>query len=117
MNSVSTWSACGLCRYVMTKDMLNEVKIAGKSLFLCKSCYAEFLIAKSDNPYLANTKRLIDADELIRNMKERDDDNGGEPLNAVDRGYHLCFEHMCKEIEQMEKIEIPPMEEKDEKTI
>ena len=55
-------------------------------------------------------KRLIDADELIRTMKERDDDNGGEPLNAVDRGYHLCFEHMCKEIEQMDKIEIPQME-------
>lgn len=52
--------------------------------------------------------RLIDADELIRTMKERDDDNGGEPLNAVDRGYHLCFEHMCKEIEQIDKIEIPP---------
>ena len=34
-------------------------------------------------------------------MKERDDDNGGEPLNAVDRGYHLACEHLNKEIEYM----------------
>jgi hypothetical protein len=34
-------------------------------------------------------------------MKSRDEDNGGEPLNAVDRGYHLAFEHLCEEIDSL----------------
>lgn len=34
--------------------------------------------------------RIGDLDKLIKAMKERDEDNGGEPLNAVDRGYHLA---------------------------
>lgn len=38
---------------------------------------------------------------LKQRMKERDDDNGGEPLNAIDKGYHLAFEHLCKEIENL----------------
>ena len=37
--------------------------------------------------------------ELTDKMKERDDDNGGEPLNAVDKGYHLACEHLYKEID------------------
>jgi len=41
--------------------------------------------------------------ELKYNMKERDDDNGGEPLNAVDRGYHLACEHLYKEIDEILK--------------
>lgn len=40
-------------------------------------------------------------EELKSKMKERDDDNGGEPLNAVDRGYHLACEHLCKEIDNL----------------
>ena len=40
-------------------------------------------------------------EELKSKMKERDDDNGGEPLNAVDRGYHLAYEHLCKEIDNL----------------
>lgn len=42
-------------------------------------------------------------DELKRKMKERDDDNGGEPLNAVDRGYHLACEHLYQEIYELLK--------------
>lgn len=34
-------------------------------------------------------------------MKDRDEDNGGEPLNAVDRGYHLAYEHLCVEIDNL----------------
>ena len=41
--------------------------------------------------------------ELKYNMKERDDDNDGEPLNAVDRGYHLACEHLYKEIDEILK--------------
>ena len=41
------------------------------------------------------------SDELKGRMKNRDEDNGGEPLNAVDRGYHLAFEHLCKEIDSL----------------
>ena len=36
-------------------------------------------------------------------MKERDEDNGGEPLNAVDRGYHLAYKHLCEEIDNLLK--------------
>ena len=47
--------------------------------------------------------RLGDLDKLIRVMKVRDEDNGGEPLNAVDRGYHLAYEHLCEEIDNLLK--------------
>ena len=40
-------------------------------------------------------------EKLKSKMKERDEDNGGEPLNAVDRGYHLAYEHLCKEIDNL----------------
>lgn len=49
-------------------------------------------------------------EELKSKMKERDDDNGGEPLNAVDRGYHLACEHLCKEIDNL----LSESEEKDD---
>ena len=43
-------------------------------------------------PYLNKLKAI---------MKERDNDNGGEPLNAIDRGYHLAYEHLCEEIDNL----------------
>jgi hypothetical protein len=36
-------------------------------------------------------------------MKDRDEDNGGEPLNGVDKGYHLAYEHLCEEIDNLLK--------------
>lgn len=47
--------------------------------------------------------RIGDLDKLIKAMKERDEDNGGEPLNVVDRGYHLAYEHLCEEIDNLLK--------------
>ena len=44
--------------------------------------------------------RIGDLDGLIQTMKARNDDNGGEPLNAVDRGYDLAYQHMVKEAEE-----------------
>lgn len=41
--------------------------------------------------------RIGDLDKLIKAMKERNDDNGGEPLNNVDQGYDLAFQHMIEE--------------------
>ena len=42
--------------------------------------------------------------ETLKNkMRERDEDNGGEPLNAVDTGYHLAVGHMIKEIDELLK--------------
>lgn len=38
---------------------------------------------------------------LKAEMKKRDDDNGGEPLNMVDKGYHLACEHLYKEIDKL----------------
>ena len=45
-------------------------------------------------------KRLIDADELMRAMKERDEDCR-EPKNAVDKGYSLAVERMNEEIKRI----------------
>ena len=41
--------------------------------------------------------KIGDLDKLIRAMKERNNDNGDEPFNAVDRGYDLAFQHMVEE--------------------
>ncbi len=49
--------------------------------------------------------RIGDLDALIQTMKERNDDNGGEPLNAVDRGYNLAYQHMVKEAKECVIIE------------
>lgn len=40
--------------------------------------------------------RIGDLDQLIQTIKELNDDNGGEPLNAVDRGYDLAYQHMVE---------------------
>lgn len=39
--------------------------------------------------------------ELANKMKERDEENGGEPLNMVDKGYHLACEHLNEEIDKL----------------
>ena len=49
--------------------------------------------------------RIGDLDALIRAMKERNEDNGGEPLNAVDRGYDLAYQHMVEETKECVIIE------------
>lgn len=49
--------------------------------------------------------RIGNLDKLIQTMKARNDDNGGEPLNAVDRGYDLACQHMVKEAEECVIIE------------
>lgn len=49
--------------------------------------------------------RLGDLDKLIQAMKARNDDNGGEPLNAVDRGYDLAYQHMIEEAKECVIIE------------
>ena len=41
-------------------------------------------------------------EELKRLMKKRDNYiSGGEPLNAVDRGYHLACEHLYNDIDKL----------------
>lgn len=50
--------------------------------------------------------KIGDLGKLIRAMKERNDDNGGEPLNAVDRGYDLAFQHMIEESKECVIIEV-----------
>lgn len=47
-----------------------------------------------------------DLDKLIQAMKERNNDNGGEPLNAVDRGYDLACQHMVKEAKECVIIKV-----------
>ena len=60
-------------------------------------------VVKNGTPLPKGHGRLGDLDKLIRVMKVRDEDNGGEPLNAVDRGYHLAYEHLCEEIDNLLK--------------
>lgn len=60
---------------------------------------------KNGTPLPKGHGRIGDLDRLIQTMKERNDDNGGEPLNAVDRGYDLAYQHMVKEAEECVIIE------------
>ncbi len=55
----------------------------------------------NDIEKLVKTAVKLNFDLLLAKMKERDDDNGGEPLNAVDTGYHLAVTHMKEEIEDI----------------
>ena len=54
---------------------------------------------------LPKNHNIGDLTKLINAMKERNDDNGGEPLNAVDRGYDLAYQHMVKEAKECTIIE------------
>ena len=79
------------------KEFLKQIDTINLSEFNCnyilngldKAKVTEQEIVK---PYL---------EKLRYKMKERDDDNGGEPLNAVDRGYHLACEHLYQEIDNL----------------
>lgn len=55
--------------------------------------------------------RIGDLDQLIQTMKELNDDNGGEPLNAVDRGYDLAYQHMVEVAKECVIIETDKEEE------
>ena len=60
---------------------------------------------------LPKNHNIGDLTKLINAMKERNDDNGGEPLNAVDRGYDLAYQHMVKEAKECTIIEAEREEE------
>lgn len=60
--------------------------------------------------------RYIDFNQLDARMTERDDDNGGEPLNAVDRGYHLAVEHMREEVSCDDEYHVKVIDMKDYNT-
>lgn len=59
-------------------DFLNEVPIVNEQEIV--------------KPYFERLKQV---------MKERNEDNGGEPLNGIDKGYDLAFKHMCLEIDKI----------------
>lgn len=60
---------------------------------------AGYCDAKVD--YVTDLKIILT--KLKVRMKDHDEDNGGEPLNVVDRGYHLAYEHLCEEIDNLLK--------------
>jgi hypothetical protein len=62
-------------------------------------------ILKNGTPLPKGHGSIGDLDKLIQAMKERNNDNGGEPLNAVDRGYDLACQHMVKEAKECVIIE------------
>ena len=67
--------------------------------------FSIYYAIKNGVPIPKGHGRIGDLDKLIRNMKERNDDNGGEPLNAIDRGYDLAYRHMVKEAKECVFIE------------
>ena len=79
-------------------DMTTEVRGLELSIVGCE--IAETIVRNA---------QTITEEEIVRpyieklkaKMQERDEDNGGEPLNAVDRGYHLACEHLFKEIDSL----------------
>ena len=56
-----------------------------------------YVAIKHGMPLQKGHGKIGDLDKLIKAMRERNDDNGGEPYNAVDRGYDLAFQHMVEE--------------------
>ena len=56
-----------------------------------------------DNAKVVTEKEIVKSYfELLKQvMKERNEDNGGEPLNAIDKGYDLAFQHMCLEMNKI----------------
>ena len=81
----------------------NDIKEYGTILDECRDDIAKAIIDGISLP--KGHGRIGDLDKLIKAMKERDEDNGGEPLNAVDRGYDLACQHMVKEAEECVIIE------------
>lgn len=79
----------------------NDIKEYGTVLDEYRDDIAKAII--NGKPLPKGHGRIGDLDKLIKAMKERDKDNGGEPLNAVDRGYHLAYEHLCEEIDNLLK--------------
>lgn len=76
----------------------EEYKKRNLGLFFgCYSTKLDEVICKGMP--LPRGHRIGDLDELICAMKERNDDNGGEPLNAFDRGYDLAYQHLVSEAE------------------
>ena len=72
----------------------------------CRWFFDEELRAIHDGKVLPKGHgRIGDLDELIKTMEERNKDNGGEPLNAVDRGYDLAYQHMIEEAKECVIIE------------
>lgn len=75
----------------------------------------EAIVAITDGtPLPKGHGRIGDLDKFIQTMKERNNDNGGEPLNAVDRGYDLACQHMVKEAEECVIIEADNAERSEE---
>lgn len=66
---------------------------------------AEILTKLLDNAYVFSDKEIVKPyfDKLRRRMQVRDDDNGGEPLNAIDKGYHLACKHLFEETDNILK--------------
>ncbi len=77
----------------------------------CANCGADFRVCIECDWYNVEwiskdeyeTRLKIILNKLKVRMKDRDKDNGEEPLNAVDRGYHLAYEHLCEEIDNLLK--------------
>ena len=75
--------------------LINNIPLSIDQQSICDSYIKQAII--NGTPLPKGHGRLGDLDKLIKTMKERNDDNGGEPLNAVDRGYDLAYQHIVEE--------------------
>ncbi len=66
---------------------------------ICKLIQSKIDKTKVRKEYKTDLKIILN--RLKVRMKDRDEDNGGEPLNNFDKGYHTAFIHLCKEIDSI----------------
>ena len=89
----------------INEDTYKDIKKGKVYSSICDVPQESVLAIANGIPLPKGHGRIGDLDKLIRDMKERNDDNGGEPLNAVDRGYDLAYQHMVEEAKKCVYIE------------
>ena len=91
--------------YIEREKLITELRISADHH--AQSSREESLLYRDRN--IVREQPTVTEQEIVKPcferlkqvMKERNEDNGGEPLNAVDKGYNLAFEHMCLEIDKI----------------
>jgi hypothetical protein len=98
-------------RLIDCNDVYNAIQITTDNFGVAKKVVEDNMLtmlskiervdAIPKSEYKTDLKIILN--RLKVRMKDRDEDNGGEPLNGVDKGYHLAYEHLCEEIDNLLK--------------
>ena len=91
---------------LFSTDQIEEIRWAGKNLLGKLSEKLDIPVGDLEDIWGVVSK-MKDYELRIlpqyQSAQERDEDNGGEPLNAVDTGYHLAVTHLIEEIDNLLK--------------